>query len=127
MNDDPRRVVKSGHLYKRGVVNKAYKERFFVLLEDGALQYFKAKASARAIAFVSCVAAVVSRTPDPRGIELRVPGRTYQLLAETAAERDRWFEALASYSVLHQQSALMATYDEMIAAATCRTVSLQDL
>eukprot|EP00762_Andalucia_godoyi_P000626 ANDGO_05293.mRNA.1 RAC family serine/threonine-protein kinase homolog len=110
--------VKTGHLYKRGRLNRSFKSRFFLLLSSGELHYFKDKESTRPISLVSISNAyIIPSSADSRTFEIVTPSRTYDLMAETTEDRDDWVRRLSRLSELHTQQWWLAHVEQKTEAA----------
>lgn len=79
-----------GYLRKRGEGNKAWRRRYFVLLSNKELLYFKSDTVAKPQGsfFLSHVTEIVEKGKQ---ISLATKGgRTYELEAETQEDFERW-------------------------------------
>jgi len=90
---------KSGHLYKRGGVNPAYKRRFFRLF-DGSLQYFTDETSDSHKGLIPLTGATLITDPaknDKNGFSIKVAGssRVFHIQADDGKTAQEWALAIA--------------------------------
>jgi len=105
----PSGVVKKGWLEKRGEINTAWKNRFFVLSNDHVLRYYKDEESSRTgknagvIELTTGNVAVnkgsVIDSDHPHYFEVSTSARTYVLCAPSGDELNEWIAALGEAGI----------------------------
>jgi len=93
------RVIKEGFMRKKGNFwNRAFKKRYFKLLENRQLIYYKSYADGvaseeRGVADLSVVDGISKK--EDGGLHILTPSREWKCQCLTATERDSWYDAIA--------------------------------
>lgn len=92
-------LVRAGFLLKRGLVNQAYKKRWFVLTQK-SLMYFdqqpgEADAPKGVIPLLLVTAVDVKNDGNRDRLNVRTPTRVFRLKADSVAESEAWIAAIS--------------------------------
>jgi len=118
--------MKKGWLEKRGEINTAWKNRFFVLSQDHVLRYYKDEESSRTgkgagVIELSDASVTKGSTMDadhPHYFEVSTPTRTYVLCAPSGEDLAEWIAALGDADVSDGSTKKMDRTDSVSSAAS---------
>lgn len=91
------KVVRRGFMSKKGVAwNRAYRRRYFELMADKRLRYFKefkdgVAVDEKGVADLREVERVQKKSE--KGLTVATPSREWVFLCDSAEDRDAWYEA----------------------------------
>jgi hypothetical protein len=108
---------RSGWLSKRGELNRAWQERWCVVV-DATLWYFKAKTDTTPLKGIKLDQCVVRQTESERGrphcFEIVTKLRAFVFAAETRAALNKWVEELAACTTLQSENMLIERAEYLI-------------
>lgn len=91
-------VVRSGFLTKQGALVKSWKRRYFVLNQNGTMQYFRKEGDESPAGVIDVPGSVVEETPMPGGpsfcFSVTTARRRYVISAESPQVRNDWVNVL---------------------------------
>jgi len=97
------RIIKEGFMMKKGNIwNKAFKKRYFKLLQNRYLYYYKSfedgvATDERGYADLTVVTQMIKKGKN--GLEITTPAREWKFLCTSSAERDEWYYILKQLCV----------------------------
>eukprot|EP01059_Diplonema_ambulator_P010087 TRINITY_DN2007_c0_g1_i5.p1 TRINITY_DN2007_c0_g1~~TRINITY_DN2007_c0_g1_i5.p1 ORF type:complete len:181 (+),score=26.94 TRINITY_DN2007_c0_g1_i5:303-845(+) len=118
-------ISRSGQLLKLGAVNKAWKERWFVLV-GSKLYYFRNRDMKQPQGTVSVDQAYIRPSSDQQYcFEVVTSQRVFQLVAQSHNDMLKWIQALTEASSVSRENELFHKLEERICsveAARCSTI-----
>jgi hypothetical protein len=106
-------VVYSGWMKKMGLINRSWKDRYFVLLKTGKLNYYadenvneKKKGEIKLwqnVVDIKKMSFTTESGDEKEIVEIQMPGRTWKLDAGTKALNDKWKTLLSQSQIAAQQ------------------------
>ncbi|KAJ9463684.1 hypothetical protein DIPPA_65644 [Diplonema papillatum] len=118
-------VTYSGQLLKLGAVNKAWKERWFVLV-GSKLYYFRSRELKQPQGTVSVDQAYIRPSIDQHQgycFEIVTSQRVFQLVAQSQAEMRKWVDVLTRASSISRENDRFHILESRIAQAECASVA----
>ena len=115
----PSEMSHSGRLYKAGALNKAWKDRWFVLV-GSKLYYFKHKDVKQPQGTIRVDQAYIRVSPDHTQtlcFEIVTSQRVYQLIATVRSDMFKWMEVLMAASSVSKENLIFRTLENNIAQA----------
>mmetsp|Transcript_30401 Transcript_30401/g.42368 ORF Transcript_30401/g.42368 Transcript_30401/m.42368 type:complete len:114 (+) Transcript_30401:235-576(+) len=99
---EPEGILFQGYLQKQGAINKAFKTRYFRLVERPCqVWYYKNKSSRKPRGgILLCNDNVEITTSAPCLIHVKTDTRIYTLQAKTEAETMEWTKHMGGYDIL---------------------------
>eukprot|EP01060_Flectonema_neradi_P021545 TRINITY_DN2925_c5_g1_i1.p1 TRINITY_DN2925_c5_g1~~TRINITY_DN2925_c5_g1_i1.p1 ORF type:complete len:170 (+),score=22.86 TRINITY_DN2925_c5_g1_i1:65-511(+) len=122
----PSETSHSGPLYKLGALNKAWKNRWFVLV-GSKLYYFKHKEVKQPQGTIRVDQAYVRVSSDqsqPCCFEIVTSQRIYQLTATSRSDMNKWVEVLMSASTISRENSMFQYLEDTIAQAEVAKAAL---
>ena len=123
-------MSKSGTLFKKrggfgGLSAERWQRRYFVLSADGDLKYYEQPSSEGAAlgdargtmrlgsrGTVQALKESLTLAPFPYGFEVKTEGEAWQIVAESAEDRDAWLQAIALIPSVTVQGSLQVRHGE---------------
>jgi PH domain len=125
------KIVFNGMLFKRGEINKGWKERYCVVMDDAKLHYYKLPSDRKPIATVnlsSCTARICAERSNecsraPHCFQIDTGARVYFLACADAFSMIDWLGAIAPLTAtLDDENHTIAQIDYHILIATLERV-----
>jgi len=110
---------RKGVLLKRGAINKAFKERQFIL-QKGHLVYYREDKSSKSknLNYIFLAHASVRRADESRhgrfSFEIQTPARIYILQAKSEFDMGGWMQAISNQSSLSTENKMITDYNHKI-------------